>query len=75
MAHHDKILEHRTNCHHCNRSWNPKLLQDILEEQGKESVNMKCFCGARYRLFENINGFLVFRKYIMKKDQVKRKLK
>lgn len=63
MAHHDKVLEHRTNCSHCKRYWNPKLLQDILEEQGKESLNMKCFCENRNVVKENINGFIVIYKY------------
>lgn len=75
MARHNKILEHKTTCLHCGHKWNPEILQSIMYEQNKESVNMKCFCGSRYRLFENINGFLVFRKYIMKKDQVKRNAK
>ncbi len=72
MARHNKILEHKTDCPHCGHKWNYKLLQILMHEQQKESINMKCYCENRNIIRENINGFLVMRKYIMKKHQVKR---
>lgn len=63
MAHHDKILQHVTNCPYCEKVWNPELLLNQLEEQGKGSLNMKCFCGNRSVIRENINGFIKIYKY------------
>lgn len=63
MAHHDKILEHKTTCLHCGHKWNPDILESIMYEQGKESLNMKCFCQNRNVIRENVNGYLVIYKY------------
>lgn len=63
MAHHDKILEHRTDCPHCGHKWSSDFLLDQLDKQGKESLNMKCFCGNRNVVKENVNGWIVLYKY------------
>lgn len=63
MAHHDKILEHRTDCPHCGHKWSSDFLLDQLDKQNKESLNMKCFCGNRNVVKENVNGWIVIYKY------------
>ena len=63
MAHHDKILEHVTNCPHCDYKWSADFLLDQLEKQNKGSLNMKCFCGNRSVVRENVNGFIKIYKY------------
>jgi predicted anti-sigma-YlaC factor YlaD len=68
----NRITDHKTNCPECSHHYNPIQLQDIMYEQGQEAINLKCFCGQRSIIRENINGWLVMRKYIKKKDQVKR---
>ena len=68
----NKIISHQTECLECGHYWKPELIQSIMYEQGKDSVNMQCFCGTRHRIIENVNGWIVFRRYIKKKDQVKR---
>lgn len=68
----NRIIDHQTECIECGHYWKPELIQSILYEQGKDSVNMQCFCGTRHRIIENVNGWIVFRRYIKKKDQVKR---
>lgn len=71
----NKITWHQTLCLECGHHWNPTQLQIIMQEQSKESIHMKCFCGTRLRIVENVNGWLVFRRYIKKKDRVKRATK
>jgi len=71
----NKIISHQTECLECGHYWKPELIQSIMYEQGKESVNMLCFCGTRHQIRENVNGWLVFRRYIKKKDRVKRATK
>ena len=71
----NKIISHQTECLECGHYWKPELIQSIMYEQGKDSVNMQCFCGTRHRIIENVNGWIVFRRYIKKKDQVKRATK
>lgn len=68
----NRITSHQTDCLDCGKNWDPELLKDILDMQEKESLNMVCFCGTRHKLIENVNGWLVMRRYIKKKDQVKR---
>ena len=68
----NRVIDHQTECLECGHYWKPELIQSILYEQGKDSVNMQCFCGTRHRIIENVNGWIVFRRYIKKKDQVKR---
>jgi hypothetical protein len=63
MAHHDKILEHRTDCPHCGHKWSSDFLLDQLDKQNKGSLNMKCFCGNRNVIRENVNGWVVLYKY------------
>lgn len=75
MARHNKILIDQSTCIECGSIYRPELLREVLYDSNKDSLNMQCHCGKRYRLFENINGFLVMRKYIKKKDQIKRKVK
>lgn len=71
----NRVIDHQTECLECGHYWKPELIQSILYEQGKDSVNMQCFCGTRHRIIENVNGWIVFRRYIKKKDQVKRATK
>jgi hypothetical protein len=71
----NKIVSHQTECLECGHYWKPELIQSILYEQGKDSVNMQCFCGTRHRIIENVNGWIVFRRYIKRKDQIKRATK
>jgi len=68
----NRVIDHQTECLECGHYWKPELIQSIMYEQGKESVNMQCFCGTRHRIIENVNGWIVFRRYIKKKDQIKR---
>jgi len=68
----NKITSHLTDCLECGKHFEVKLLQSIMEKQGKFEIPLKCFCGARHRLVENVNGWLVLRKYVKKKDRVKR---
>jgi hypothetical protein len=68
----NRITDHKTDCPECGNHWNPIQLQDIMYEQGQEAINLKCGCGQRSTIRENINGWLVMRRYIKKKDQVKR---
>jgi hypothetical protein len=75
MARHNKILQDQSTCIECEREYRPELLREVLYDSNRDSLNMLCHCGKRYRLFENINGFLIMRKYIKKKDQVKRAIK
>jgi hypothetical protein len=40
------------------------------------SLNHICHhCGGRIRITENVNGFLILRKYVMRKDKIKREKK
>ena len=72
MARHDKILEHKMDCPECGKTWNRYVFQNLLHKKEQEQINFVCDCETRVTIRENINGFLVIRKYIMKKDKVKR---
>jgi hypothetical protein len=71
----NKIISHQTDCPECGNHWNPEQLQSIIYDKGQEAINLKCGCGQRSTIRENINGWLVMRRYIKKKDQVKREKK
>ena len=68
----NKIVSHQTECLECGHHWIPELLQSLLHDQNKESLNLLCICGTRHRIIENVNGWIVFRRYIKRKDQIKR---
>lgn len=72
MAHHNKILEHRTSCPECDYKWHSDLFQSMLFKKNQEQINWVCYCNTRLTVKENVNGFLVMRKYIKRKDKVKR---
>lgn len=72
MARHDKILEHKMNCTECNYLWKWEIFKNLLDKKNQEQINWVCYCNTTVVIRENINGFLVMRKYIMKKDKVKR---
>jgi hypothetical protein len=63
MAHHNKILEHVTNCPYCNHKWDASFLVDQLEKHNKSSLNMICFCKNTSVIRENVNGFIKIYKY------------
>lgn len=75
MARHNKILEHKMNCPQCGILWKAEYFELLLFNLGQEQINLVCNCKTRLTIKENINGFLVMRKYIMKKDKVKRIVK
>lgn len=73
MAHHNKILEDKLECPICKGLSMKSYVKNRWEKSGNlMSLNDICpDCGGRVKIIENVNGFLVLRKYIMKKDQVK----
>lgn len=72
MAHHDKIMEHKMDCPECNHPWNWYIFKNLLDKKSQEQINWVCYCNTTVVIRENINGFLVMRKYIKRKDKVKR---
>lgn len=74
MAHHDKIIADNLNCPFCDKPNMETYVKARWEKSGNlMSLNHICHhCGERIRITENVNGFLVLRKYVMKKDKVKR---
>lgn len=72
MKKRNRIREHKTKCSGCDRVWEAQTIMDQFMRQNKESLNIMCFCGTRSRAIWNVNGWVVMRKYIMRKDRVKR---
>lgn len=72
MAKHNRILEDQLNCPYCLIKHEEKPIRDRMWANDKTSMHLMCDCGQRIKVIENINGFIVMRKYIKKKDQVKR---
>lgn len=74
MARHNKILSHKLNCPICDGLNMETYIKARWDKSGNYiSLNHICHhCGGRIRITENVNGFLVLRKYILKKDKVKR---
>lgn len=77
MAHHDKILADKLDCPICGVLNMETYVKKRWEKSGNLiSLNHICHhCGGRVKIVENINGFLVLRKYIMKKVKLKRLIK
>ncbi len=77
MAHHNKILADKLDCPLCGGLNMETYVRKRWEKSGNLiSLNHICHhCGGRIAIRENINGFLVLRKYVMKKDRVKRESK
>jgi hypothetical protein len=72
VARHDKILQNKTTCPECDYKWNSDSFTSILFRKNQEQMNFVCYCKTRLIVKININGFLVMRRYIMKKEKVKR---
>jgi hypothetical protein len=77
MARHNKILSNKLNCPICDELNMETYIKARWEKSGNlMSLNHICHhCGGRVQIVENVNGFLVLRKYVMRKDQVKREKK
>ena len=77
MARHNKILSDKLNCPICDGLNIETYIKARWEKSGNlMSLNHICHhCGGRVQIRENVNGFLVLCKYVMRKDQVKREKK
>lgn len=74
MAHHDKILADKLDCPICGGLNMETYVKKRWEKSGNQNtLNHICHnCGGKIVITENVNGFLVLRKYVMKKDKGKR---
>ena len=77
MARHNKILSDKLNCPICDGLNMETYIKARWVKSGNlMSLNHICHhCGGKVQIVENINGFLILRKYVMRKDQVKREKK
>lgn len=77
MARHNKIYSNQLVCPICLEENMETYIKARWEKSGNQmSLNHICHhCGGRVRITENINGFLVLRKYIMRNERVKREKK